>query len=95
MAAYLVELDLNTFPAWSGARSRLDEIKELGRVDEAEAWIGELLECMDDPTETTVNDILWFEMDDLLEEWGQEEACLVCDGTSIDDDGDYCPECYC
>lgn len=61
------EMSLGDFKAWSGGESRLATIKELDIVNEAEDYIIEMYgsDVMDD---ATLNDILWFEMDDFIEE---------------------------
>ena len=60
------EIDLEDFKAWSGAVSRLDKIINYDMVDEATDYIMSVFG--DTLTETELNDILWFEMDELLEE---------------------------
>ena len=64
--------DLADFPAWSGAKDRLDEIIELGIEDEAEDYIREMF-YGETPTDTQINDLLWFDMDDWIEEHREEE----------------------
>jgi hypothetical protein len=58
---YKVESSLWDFPAWSGGKDTLDTLKEKNDVDAVESWIDGL--GLDDPTDTTINDILWFERD--------------------------------
>lgn len=66
MIKVTVETSLEDFEAWSGGKDRLDEIVELNIVDEIEENIidmfGESL------TDIELNDILWFELDDLIDE---------------------------
>ena len=75
MITYTVEMKLEDFNAWGGAEARLQTIKDLDRVEEATDFINECIEGlpMEDITETTINDILWFSMDELIEEWEEEE----------------------
>lgn len=73
MIKYTVGMNLEDFKAWSGGLDRLERIVELGKVQEAENIIMDMLECYEEVTDTTVNDLLWFEMDDYLEEWEEEE----------------------
>ncbi len=63
--------DLADFPAWSGAKDRLNEIIELGIEDEAEDYIKSMFE--ETPTDTQINDLLWFDMDDWIEEHREKE----------------------
>ena len=60
------EINLEEFKAWAGAVSRLDKIINYDMVDEATDYIMSVLG--DTFTETQLNDFLWFEMDELLEE---------------------------
>ena len=81
---YTVECDLENFPAWSGGNDTLETLKEKGDCDRVEQWIEEITSCVDEsPTDTTINDILWFERDAIAEflgysnwdayEYGEEE----------------------
>lgn len=64
------ELDLNTFEAWSGGKDTLDRIRQEGKVKECESLLEDLLCGAEEVTETTINDILWFEDDFLFENLG-------------------------
>lgn len=57
------ELDLNSFEAWSGAIDTLDRIKREGKCEELEAILEDLYP--DGMTETSLNDLLWFEADEV------------------------------
>lgn len=68
MALYISEeFNLETFNAWGGAVSRLDEIIELGIVDEAQEYIEDMLDNGNPVTLTDINDVLWFGMDDFIQ----------------------------
>ena len=67
------EFNLDTFEAWGGAVSRLEEIKELDITYIVQMYIEEILDGKEDVTETDINDLLWFEMDDLIEGYKEEE----------------------
>ena len=67
-------IKLEDFKAWSGGADRLETIKELGILEEAQAEIEAMLEGQEDTTETTVNDLLWFEMDDFISQYEEEEG---------------------
>jgi hypothetical protein len=73
MIKYTVETTLKEFKAWAGGLDRLNRIKELDKEEEAESIIVDMLECTEDATDVTVNDILWFEMDEYIEQWEQEQ----------------------
>lgn len=77
MLYYVIEksVELQEFEAWSGGLDRLNAIIELGKVEEAQGYIEELLHDIEEVvTDTTINDILWFEMDDLIEQWESENG---------------------
>lgn len=67
---YKVELNsVSAFPAWSGGEDTLNEVVERG----AEDRLTELLEMVFDssvPSDTEVNDFLWFERDYIYRELG-------------------------
>lgn len=64
---YKQEFDVHEFEFWSGAKANVDELTYLGRER-----LGEWLECMFDgfgiPTDTDINDTVWFEFD-RFERW--------------------------
>lgn len=60
-----IELDLNTFEAWSGAVNTLDRIRREGKCGELESVLEEIYpEGID---ETALNDLLWFESETVYE----------------------------
>lgn len=61
------EFNLYDFKAWSGGDDRLKEIIELDIVEEAQYYMEEMFDGSEVVTETDINDILWFEMDDFIE----------------------------
>ena len=74
MALYISEeFNLETFEPWGGAVSRLIEIKDLGIVDEAQEYIEDMLDNGDPVTLTDINDIIWFEMDDFIQNFKEDE----------------------
>lgn len=65
---YKIEFDVTQFPFWSGA---YDRVKDLN-YNQLQA-LGELIEeafSSDEelPTDTNINDFVWFECDDFLNE---------------------------
>ncbi len=67
---YIVEKPLCEFHAWSSGLANLLELEfHPAAFDYIENYIDSLCE-EDDRTETDINDILWFEMYDILEEAG-------------------------
>nr|DAP78921.1 MAG TPA: hypothetical protein [Caudoviricetes sp.] len=69
-----VEVDWNYIQSnsWSGARDVVREVEAQGRALEAlcviETYIGETL-----PTETELNDFIWFELADLMNLYGDRK----------------------
>ena len=59
------ELDLNSFEAWSGAKSTLERIQSEGKCAALEAILEDLYP--DGMTETQLNDLLWFESEQVYE----------------------------
>jgi hypothetical protein len=80
---YKVESSLWDFPAWSGGKDTLDTLKEKNDVDAVESWIEGL--CLEDATDTTINDILWFERDAIAEALGYRDWEAYEDGWSESD----------
>lgn len=69
---YIVESDINTFPAWSGAVNTLDTVIKADKINELESLI-ESVFADKIPTMTEVNDFLWFDADSIFEELGIED----------------------
>lgn len=70
--------DINNFYelydlAWGGAIDRLDEIIDLGLQHEFMVYLEEMLSCDEDLTLTDINDFIWFECDDWIDEHKEEE----------------------
>jgi hypothetical protein len=63
---YKVCIEPERFEFWAGAKSRMDSATEEQR-EEVFARIEEWAECMTEPpTETDINDWVWFECDDIF-----------------------------
>lgn len=76
MATYYIEkeFDLETFEAWGGAVSRLEEIKDLGVIEQAQEHIEDVLYFdWRAVTATDINDMLWFDMDDFIQCFEEDE----------------------
>ena len=63
---YKVEFDVDNFEFWSGARDRIEGANEdqkravQDRIEEYFEGCGEI------PTDTQINDLVWFECDDIF-----------------------------
>lgn len=63
---YTVEESLQDFKAWSGGKDTLDDLWAHDVVDKAEEYINMIMDCREElPTQTEINDILWFERDNI------------------------------
>lgn len=60
MIEYIVEVSLEDFPAWSGARDTLKNLIDHDKVGETETLLSDLFSDST-PTITDINDFLWFE----------------------------------
>ena len=65
--------DFSEYKAWSGAVDTWDKIVENGKEEDLERLLEEIF--LDDiPTETQINDLLWFDSDWVLEQLGISDS---------------------
>ena len=84
---YTVEENLYNFKAWSGGKDTLDDLLEYGVVDEAEEYIEMIFADREElPTDTEINDILWFERDEIYRYCGIYDAVYNSDSTEDDEE---------
>lgn len=84
---YTVEESLYNFKAWSGGKDTLDDLLEHGVVDEAEEYIDMIFADREElPTDTEINDILWFERDEIYRYCGIYDAVYNSDSTEDEED---------
>ena len=63
---YTIEESLYDFKAWSGGKDTLDTLIEHDVVDQAEGYIEMIFANREEPpTQTEINNILWFERDEI------------------------------
>ena len=67
---YTIDQSLADFNAWSGGKDTLDVLIEKDKCDEVEEFIEQ---CFSNPTDTDINDFLWFERDQIAEYLGYED----------------------
>ena len=68
---YTVEESLQDFKAWSGGKDTLDDLIEYDVVDKAEEYIDMVTaDGAELPTQTEINDILWFGRDEIYKHCG-------------------------
>lgn len=63
---YTVETSLADFPAWSGGKDTLDVLIEKDLCDTVEAILNDIY-VDGDPTDTEINDTLWFSRDEIAD----------------------------
>ena len=73
------EFNLGEFEAWGGGADRLKEIIELDIVEDVQYYMEEMFDGSEVVTETDINDVLWFEMDDFIEGYLTERAEEILD----------------
>ena len=67
---YVVEESLSNFNAWSGGKDTKDELTT-EQLDQVEDLIDEIFSDDDNPpTDTQINDFLWFERDFIAQHLG-------------------------
>lgn len=77
-----VKIDMDDFRtlknnSWSGALDTLKDIEEADKEDELMNFLEEVF-CDSIPTETEVNDFLWFDRSYIYESLGLDEnGCLI------------------
>ena len=71
------EFNLADFKAWSGGADRLKEIIKLDIVDEAQIYMEDMLDGSEVVTETDINDMLWFGMDDFIQYFKEDEEEIL------------------
>ncbi len=69
---YKIECDLDQFDAWSGGNDTLKVLIEKGVCDEVQFLIEEAF-CNEIPTDTDINDFLWFERDFIAQHLGYKD----------------------
>ena len=67
---YTIDESLENFRAWSGGKDTLAVLIEKGVCDEVEDFIEQ---CFSHPTDTDINDFLWFERDQIAEHLGYND----------------------
>ena len=82
---YKVDTTLEQFDAWSGGNDTLKVLIEKGVCDEVEDFIEQFFT---DPTDTDINDFLWFERDQIAEYLGYKDWDAFENGEDDDDHED-------
>lgn len=75
---YKVYFDFEKFDFWAGAKDRIESATEEQKAlvkERIEDWLRDLEDCGQIPEETAINDLVWFDCDDIFfpEEQEQDE----------------------
>lgn len=68
---YKVEFDFDNFNFWGGARDRLESATESQKQKVKERIEESFYD--EDPTDTEINDLVWFDCEDIFEEEDEDE----------------------
>lgn len=66
-----VMIDFSEYSPWSGAVDTYNKIQEADKLDELEAYLDEIFEG--EATTAQINDVLWFDSEEVLEALGLKE----------------------
>jgi hypothetical protein len=70
---YYKECDLDQFEAWSGGKDTLEVLIERDDCDSVQQFIEDCFADDDIPSETTINDFLWFDRDTIAQHLGYDD----------------------
>lgn len=71
---YSKEFSVDTFPFWSGAKDTFDDVCKADKMYKLQFLIEEMFaDSETPPTETDINDFVWFERDFIYKQLGLDE----------------------
>ena len=71
---YSKEFSVDTFPFWSGAKDTFEDVCKADKMYELQFLIEEMFANNETPpTETEINDFVWFERDFIYNQLGLDE----------------------
>ena len=71
---YSKEFSADTCPFWSGAKDTIKDVRTASKMDELQSLIEEqFADGETPPTETEINDFVWFERDFIYNRLGLDE----------------------
>ena len=69
---YSKDFSVDSFEFWSGAKDTVEDVRKAGKMDELQEVIEEQFpDCV--PTETQINDFVWFERGYIYSQLGLDE----------------------
>lgn len=81
---YSKEFSVDSFQFWSGAKDTVEDVCKAGKMDELQSLIEEqFADNETPPTETAINDFVWFEREFIYSRLGLDE-----NGELLDEDED-------
>ena len=69
---YTRDFSVDSFQFWSGAKDTVEDVRKAGKMDELQEVVEEQFSDYT-PTETQVNDFVWFERDYIYSQLGLDE----------------------
>lgn len=71
---YTKDFSVDSFEFWSGAKDTVDDVRRAGKMDELQSLIEEqFADNETPPTETAINDFVWFEREFIYGRLGLDE----------------------
>ena len=71
---YSKGFSIDTFPFWAGAKDTFEDVCKAGKADKLQLLIEEVFAGNETPpTETEINDFVWFERDLIYNQLGLDE----------------------
>lgn len=71
---YSRDFSVDSFEFWSGAKDTVEDVRRAGKMDELQSLIEEQFAADETPpTETTINDFVWFEREFIYGRLGLDE----------------------
>ena len=71
---YSKEFSVDAFPFWSGAKDTIKDVQTASKADELQLLIEEMFADNETPpTETEINDFVWFEREFIYDQLGLDE----------------------
>lgn len=81
---YSKEFSVDSFQFWSGGKDTVDDVRRAGKMDELQSLVEEqFADNETPPTETAINDFVWFEREFIYDRLGLDE-----NGELLDEDED-------
>lgn len=78
---YSKDFSVDSFEFWSGAKDTVEDVRKAGKMDDLQSLIEEVFaDSETPPTETAINDFVWFEREFIYSRLGLDENGELPDG---------------